>query len=199
MNFLQDFISAAPMELIILFGSFIEEIFPPLPSPLIMMMAKMSSFSNGYSVFYFFLITFLATVGKTVGAFFLYVLGDKGEKVVISRFGRFFGLSHNDVKNLSARLKKGIKDEIILLIFRVAPIIPTTPVSIACGVIKINMVTFLITTFFGYFVRILIIFYIGIKALSSIKNNIDNYFYLTVFITIIIVMIIGWYFLKKKK
>lgn len=181
-------------------GSIIEEIFPLLPSPLFIVIAKIAKSAQSYSLLYLFVISTIAALGKTVGAVLLYVLGNKGENIIISRFGKFFNISHTDVQNIGARLKKGIKDVIILLVFRVVPIIPTTPVSFVCGIIKIDFYTFLITTFFGFFVRIMIIFYIGLKTFSSIKNNMNNTFYITLFfIPLFLVSIICWKYFKRKK
>jgi len=187
-------------ELFVFTGSIIEEIFPPLPSPLFIVIAKIAKSTQSYSLLYLFVISTIAALGKTVGALFLYVLGDKGEKFAISRFGKFFNISHTDVKNIGARLKKGIKDMIILLVFRVVPIIPTTPVSFVCGIIKIDFYTFLITSFLGFFVRIMIILYIGLKTFISIKNNMDNTFYIALFfIPLFLISIICWRYFKRKK
>jgi len=181
-------------------GSIIEEIFPPLPSPLFIVIAKIAKSAQSYSLPYLLFISLIAALGKTVGAVLLYVLGNKGENIIISHFGKFLNISHADVENIGARLKKGIRDVIILLIFRIIPIIPTTPVSFVCGIIKIDFYTFLITTFFGFFVRIMIIFYIGSKTFSLIKSNMDNTFYITIFfIHLFLVSIICWRYFKRKK
>lgn len=160
-------VSAIPFELIIFIGSFIEEIFPPLPSPLIVIMAKMSTSPNSYSLLYLFFIAIIAAVGKTFGALLLYLLGDKGENIIIRRFGGLLGVSQNSLEKIGKRFSGSWKDSIVLLFLRALPIIPTTPVSLMCGVIKLNLRTFVISTLIGLFVRIFALFYIGISALSS--------------------------------
>ena len=181
-------ISQIPLEFIIFTGSIIEEIFPPLPSPLIVIITKMSTSPNSYSLLYLSFIAIIAAVGKTLGALFLYVLGDKGEDIIIRRFGGLLGVSHISLEKMGKRFSRGWKDNLLLFFLRALPIIPTTPVSLMCGVIKLNLGTFVASTFIGLFVRIFALFYIGISALSSPL-------FFTVFIVVSILVFI--YYKKK--
>lgn len=65
----KDIVSVIPFELIIFIGSFIEEIFPPLPSPLIVIITKISTSPNSYSLLYLFFIAIIAVIGGLVGYF----------------------------------------------------------------------------------------------------------------------------------
>lgn len=160
-------LSQIPFELVVLIGSIVEEIIPPLPSPLIVIITKMSISPNSYTLSYLMLITGIAVMGKTFGALILYVFGDKGEDIIIRRFGRILGVSHIGLEKIGKRFNGGWKDIIILFILRMLPFIPTTPVSLMCGVIKLNLKVFVISTLIGLFVRIFVLFYIGISTISS--------------------------------
>lgn len=157
-------ISQIPLELIVFFGSIIEEIFPPLPSPLLLIITKITIYNQKFSVLYILLLTSIATFGKTIGSFFLYFLADKTEDLIISRFGKWFKISHKNVENIGRRFSGSWKDIIVLIFLRAVPIIPTTPVSLVCGIIKLNIRIYLVSTFIGSFIRIFLILYLGVAA-----------------------------------
>src|SRR3989339_2130339 len=136
-------ISQIPVELIVFFGSIIEEIFPPLPSPLLLIISKIATYNQKFTVPYILLLTSIATFGKTVGSFFIYFLADKTEDLIIGRFGKWFKISHRDVESIGRRFTGSWKDIFILIFLRAIPIIPTAPLSLVCGIIKLNIRTFL--------------------------------------------------------
>ena len=125
-------ISQIPIELIVFFGSIIEEIFPPLPSPLLLIITKIAAYNQKFSVLYILLLTSIAVFGKTIGSLFLYFLADKTEDIIVGRFGKWFNISHRDVESIGQRFTGSWKDTIILIFLRAMPIIPTTPVSLVC-------------------------------------------------------------------
>ena len=157
-------ISQIPIELIVFFGSIVEEIFPPLPSPLLLIITKIATYSQKFSVLYILLLVSIATFGKTIGSFFLYFLADKTEDLIIGRFGKWFNISHRDVENIGRRFTGSWKDIFILIFLRVIPIIPTTPVSLVCGIIKLNIRTYIVSTFIGSLIRIFLILYLGVTV-----------------------------------
>lgn len=189
-------ISQIPIELIVFFGSIIEEIFPPLPSPLLLIITKIVTYNQKFSVFYLLLIISIATFGKTIGAFFLYFLADKTEDLITGRFGKLFNISHKDVENIGKRFTGSWKDIIVLIFLRAVPIIPTTPVSLVCGIIKLNLRTFFVSTFIGSFIRIFLLLYLGVTAYRSLTNSVENA--AKVSLILIVVCLIGWFFYKRK-
>ena len=157
-------ISQIPVELIVFFGSIIEEIFPPLPSPLLLIITKMATYNQKFSVLYMLLIIGMAAFGKTIGSFFLYFLADKTEDLIIGRFGKWFNISHRDIESIGKRFTGSWKDIIVLIFLRAIPIIPTTPVSLVCGIIKLNIRTYIVSTFIGSLIRIFLILYLGVTV-----------------------------------
>ncbi len=83
-------ISQIPVELIVFFGSIIEEIFPPLPSPLLLIISKIVTYNQKFTVLYILLLASIATFGKTIGSFIIYFLADKTEDLFFGRFGKLF-------------------------------------------------------------------------------------------------------------
>ena len=189
-------ISQIPVELIVFFGSIIEEIFPPLPSPLLLIITKMAAYNQKFSVLYMLLIIGMAAFGKTIGSFFIYFLADKTENFVIGRFGKWLNISHKSVENIGRHFTRSWKDIFILIFLRAIPIIPTTPLSFVCGIIKLNIRTFVISAFIGSFIRIFILLYLGVAAYRSLITNVDSA--IAVSLVFIIVCLIGWFYYKRK-
>ena len=189
-------ISQIPVELIVFFGSIIEEIFPPLPSPLLLIISKIATYNQKFTVPYILLLTSIATFGKTVGSFFIYFLADKTEDLIIGRFGKWFKISHRDVESIGRRFTGSWKDIFILIFLRAIPIIPTAPLSLVCGIIKLNIRTFVVSAFIGSFIRIFILLYLGVAAYRSLITNVDSA--IAVSLVFIIVCLIGWFYYKRK-
>ena len=189
-------ISQIPIELIVFFGSIIEEIFPPLPSPLLLIITKIAAYNQKFSVLYILLLTSIAVFGKTIGSLFLYFLADKTEDIIVGRFGKWFNISHRDVESIGQRFTGSWKDTIILIFLRAIPIIPTTPVSLVCGIIKLNIRTYLISTFIGPLIRIFLILYLGVTVYRSLATGVENT--AKVLLIFIVVSLIGWLYYKRK-
>jgi len=189
-------ISQIPVELIVFIGSIIEEIFPPLPSPLLLIISKIVTYNQKFTVLYILLLASIATFGKTIGSFFIYFLADKTENLVTGRFGKWLNISHKSVENIGRRFTGSWKDIFILIFLRSIPIIPTTPLSFVCGIIKLNIRTFIISAFIGSFIRIFFLLYLGVAAYRSLITNTDNA--IEVLLVFIIICLIGWFYYKRK-
>lgn len=189
-------ISQIPVELIVFFGSIIEEIFPPLPSPLILIISKIVTYNQKFTILYILLLASIATFGKIIGSYIIYFLADKTEDLVIGRFGRWLKISHKNIENISRRFNGSWKDIFILIFLRAIPIIPTTPLSLVCGIIKLNIRTFIVSAFIGSFIRIFILLYLGVAAYRSLVANTNNA--MEILLSFIIVCLIGWFYYKRK-
>ncbi|VVA44565.1 conserved membrane hypothetical protein [Candidatus Roizmanbacteria bacterium] len=189
-------ISQIPIELIVFFGSIIEEIFPPLPSPLLLIITKIATNNQEFSILYILLLASIATFGKTIGSFFIYFLADKSEDMFLGRFGKWLKISHKSVEDIGRRFTGSWKDVFILIFLRAIPIIPTTPLSFVCGIIKLNIRTFIVSAFIGSFIRIFILLYLGVAAYRSLITNTNNA--IEVLLVFIIVCLIGWFYYKRK-
>jgi membrane protein DedA with SNARE-associated domain len=201
-NLLTDFAKLVPLPFFTFFGAMIEEIIAPIPSPLVMTLAGSLAFAAGNNWIYLFFLAILGSVGKTIGSYVIYVISDKAEDVIISKFGKFIGVSADDVEKISARLNSGTRDDIVLFLLRAIPIIPTAPVSVVCGLIKTKLKTYLLATFFGTAVRNIFYLYLGftsVNAIESINSDIDTWEKLGYAIVLILVAVVFLYIFKLKR
>ena len=169
-NFLEKLLYILPLEVFVFIGSFLEEIIAPIPSPFIMGSAAVAAVENNYTWWGFLILAVVGSVGKTIASYILYVIGDKGEDVVLGRFGKYFKISHEQLEKIGSLFSKSWWDDIVLFFLRALPLVPSFFFSIACGVLKINMRSFLITTFLGTIFRNILLLLIGIYGWETVQN-----------------------------
>lgn len=200
---LESLTKVVPLELFVIAGSFVEEVIAPIPSPFVMVLAGSLAGAQGHPLLYLLLLAFLGAIGKTAGAWILYVVADKLEDVVIAKFGRFLGVSHKEIESIGKKLNGGWQDNVFLFIARAMPIIPSAPISIACGIIKLNIKTYLTSTFAGTFLRNMMYLYLGYAGLDNYKQitegfeGIESLGQIVLFAVIAAVVI--WAYYKRRK
>ena len=119
----------------------VENIFPPIPSEVILLVAGFMTHSSRLSVP---LLILVSSFSSLFGAFLLYYLGriltkDRIEKIVKSKIGRILHLKLNDInKSIDWFNKKG---SISVFFGRCIPIIRSL-ISIPAGISKMNITTF---------------------------------------------------------
>jgi membrane protein DedA with SNARE-associated domain len=142
----------------------------------------------------------ITAVGKTLGSIILYFLGDKAEDLVLKRFGKFLGISHQTVENFGSKFEHKTKDIFILSFLRMMPIFPGTPVALACGMIKINFYRYVLATYIGTTLRSIIYGYIGYIGIERYQNILENANTIEAIITILGLVVAGvvFYLMRKK-
>ncbi len=192
-----------PLEISAFLGGFIEEVIAPIPSPFVMAAVGSVAFAQSKGFAFLVWLALTGAAGKTLGAWVIYYIADKLEDVVIGRFGRFLGVSHQEVEGIGKHFKGGWKDDLILFILRALPIVPSSPVSVVCGIIKINLRTYLVSTFLGNIFRNLVYIYLGyagVSAYQSVLSGLDNFESLIqVVMFFALVVLVGWFYYKRKK
>lgn len=151
-------------------GSMVEEILAPVPSPLVMMLAGSIAASQASSLLF---LLWLATIGafsKTIGSWVIYILADKGEDLLVGKFGKFLGVSKADTEGLGKFINNGKRDDLAIFLMRAIPVMPTAPVSVIAGLIKINLKNYLLSTFLGLVVRNAIYLYLGYAGLGTLES-----------------------------
>jgi membrane protein DedA with SNARE-associated domain len=199
---LTSFASQVPLPLFTFFGALIEEIIAPIPSPVVMTLAGSLASAANQNWFYLILLALTGSIGKTIGAYVIYYISDKAEDIVISKFGKFIGVSEKDVEKISKKLNSGTRDDLVLFLLRAIPIVPTAPVSVVCGLIKTNLKTYIYTTFLGTLVRNVFYLYLGftsLNALESLNSEIDTFEKVGYGIVLVLVGIIFAYIYRLKK
>ncbi|MCX7928708.1 MAG: VTT domain-containing protein [Patescibacteria group bacterium] len=169
-EYLEQIAHQVPLEIYVFLGSFFEEILAPIPSPLVMTLAGTIANSQDKPLVIIFWLALLGATGKTLGAYVLYFIADKMEDVLVSKFGKFVGITHKEIESIGAKLDGSWKDNVFLFIARALPIIPSAPVSIACGIIKLNQKTYITSTFAGTYVKDLMYLYLGFAGVGNYKQ-----------------------------
>lgn len=174
----------------------VENIFPPIPSEIILLVAGFMTNSSRLSVP---LLILTSSFSSLFGGFLLYYLGrmlnkERIEKIVKSKIGKMLHLKINDInKSINWFNKRG---SISVFFGRCIPIIRSL-ISIPAGISKMNITTFTIYTFCGSLIWNTILISLG-KIFQS------NWIVITKYLKIykeyvIIILIIGLviYIFKK--
>lgn len=167
-----------PLEAFVFAGSFLEEVISPIPSALIMGVAGSVALMRDEPLWYLLLLALVGNVGKTLGAWLYYFIGDKLEDLFIPKATKWFGIRHEDLESIGKRfVGHHWKDGGVLFLLRILPPFPTTPVSITAGMIKMDIRVFLLATYAGNFFKDLLYLYIGyagIAKLHTLWRRIDD-------------------------
>lgn len=125
----------------------LENIFPPIPSELIL---PFTGFLVSQNKLWFPGVLLASTTGSLLGALFLYYLSSKlGRKRVdnlVSKHGKWVGVEENDMKKAVAWFDKHGKKTVFM--GRLAPTIRSV-VSIPAGLINMDIKTFILYTALG--------------------------------------------------
>lgn len=191
-----------PVSLYALVGGFIEETIAPIPSPLIMTTAGSLLRLQGQGVAALFLISFLAAIGKTLGSWLIYIIADKSEDLIMLRFGKFLGVTQQDIESIGKRFDNTWKDDVLLVLLRAIPFIPGAPVAVVCGIVKLNLKRYLRSTLAGTFLRSLIFGFIGYNGLATYQAIINRFNTLEtagtiLFIFLVLALMVWVYYLHK--
>lgn len=161
-----------PLELFVFVGTFIEELFTPIPSFLVLVPAGAAAKVQDVAVWYLTVLAVISAAGRLLGAILLYWLADKFEDVLLGKGRNLFGYNHDDIENLGTRLSGTKRDWLVLLLLNMLPFIPPV-IPLACGFLKVRFVMFATTTFFGNIVSaasVLAIGYAGLQVASEIRQ-----------------------------
>ncbi|MEK7512736.1 MAG: VTT domain-containing protein, partial [Patescibacteria group bacterium] len=102
-----------------------------------------------------------AGLGLTAGAFLLYAALYFGGEPFIRRWGRYAGITWEQIKRAESKIIRGRADEWLIFVLRVLPFVPNVAVSAVCGVFRYPLKPFLILTFLGGTLRAFIVSLIG--------------------------------------
>lgn len=186
----------------VFFGEVIEEILSPIPSQIVLLTAGSIAFAQGHTLWILVVLTLVAALAKTVATMLYYVLGDKLEDVLVPRFGKYIGVTHEDVESIGKRLDKGGKREFLsLFAIRCLPILPSAPVSLVCGVLKISLKTFWWASLAGNLVRggmMLLTGYLGFDVFEAfLHGSFSSRTWLVLAIFLLISGVITWGYIQR--
>lgn len=167
-HFVATYATQMPLPWFVLVGSLFEELISPVTAALIMGTAGSLAFLQGHTLGYIFLLAALGSFGRTIGAWVYYFLGDEFENLIIGKMSKVIGVRHEDIENIGKRFTgHHWKDGGVLFLMRATPFFPTTIVSIAAGIIKINIRIFLVATYLGHIIKDFFFVYAGYAGLRT--------------------------------
>jgi membrane protein DedA with SNARE-associated domain len=182
------------------FVMFLENVFPPIPSEVVLPLAGSLSLTGRFSIP---LITIVGMLGSLTGAFLFYGLGKwLGEERVrnfIGKFGKYALLSVDDFDKSKDWFDK--YDEWVIFFSRMVPIVRSL-ISIPAGVADMNLPKFSFYTILGTALWSFILSYAG-RLLGEqwpvITDFINTYQNVVLVVAVLVVVIFVAYRLLHKK
>ena len=179
----------------------IENVFPPIPSEVILAFGGFMTTRTTMSVPF---VIIVATLGSVIGAVILYKIGNildmpRLEKLV-GKYGHYIGLKFADVQKAMSWYEK--YENKTVFICRMVPIVRSL-ISIPAGMARMRFMPFILLTTLGSLIWNSVLVLAGAalgEAWESVLKFFDMYSYVVyALIGIILVLLIIWFFLKKKK
>ena len=180
----------------------IENVFPPIPSEVILLFSGFFSSYTSLSVFYMILAS---TLGSFLGAIILYYIGkifnkERLKKIVNGRLGKILFLKENDIDKADEWFdNKGNKS---VFFCRFVPIVRSL-ISIPAGMSEMPMGKFIIYTICGSMIWNTVLICLGFRLGSNweyVLTILDKY---QMVVIVILVIIFGYviikFYRKKRK
>jgi membrane protein DedA with SNARE-associated domain len=177
-NFLTSFAERVSLPVFMFVGAVAEEIVAIIPSPFVPLTAGSMAVQQGKTLGFLFFLALVGAVAKVMASSLVFYLSDKLEDILTrGKLGKFLGLESDDIERYGKMFSKGAKDEIIMIALRALPFVPTLPVTIVAGLIKMNFRSFAISTLIGIYLRnimyLLAAFY-GVKQFQGLLDSFDT-------------------------
>jgi membrane protein DedA with SNARE-associated domain len=168
----------------------IENVFPPIPSEVIMGFGGMAVARGDMAMLPLLVI---GTAGTTVGNLFWYAVGRwigyERLKPFVDRHGRWLTLHWEDVERLHRFfVRHGLW---VVFVFRFLPTFRTM-ISLPAGMAKMGMPRFLVATFLGSVIWNAVLAYAGLILGSRFKELQDYVGPVAVAMTVLLVLGYGW-------
>ncbi len=183
----------------------LENIFPPIPSEVIL---TFGGFMTTYTSLNVWLVILMATIGSVLGGLVLYGIGrildaDRLERILSGKIGKILHLKPQDVERAQNWFARRGKATVFFC--RFIPIVRSL-ISIPAGMMKMNAGIFLILTTLGTAIWNTVLVWLGVFAGASWEKIVEYlgvYSEIAVVILAVGVLLFGIFFyrhrLKKKK
>jgi len=149
----------------VFFSFFVAQVIAPIPTELLTMATGFLFLGNSLSLDFFNILIFSigipAALGTTIGSIFIYYIGYFLGKPFVEKWGKFFSLSWKQVEKIQAKFEKSHIDETALFSLRAVPFFPMVSVSFVSGLIRFKLKPYLVFTFLGTFVRVIMLAVLG--------------------------------------
>lgn len=193
-----------PLPSFVIIGEIVEEIISPIPSQAVLITAGTIAQAQHLPIIGLIFLALLASIAKTGATMFYFLIAKKLEATLIPRFGKYVGISQADIDTLSKKLNQGGSKEFLsLLVIRCLPIVPSVPVSVVCGLVKMNPRIFVSATLVGNFIRGLLVLltgYLGFDVAQSFAEGLLTWRTVVVLVIVLaLVSFFGWGYYKRYK
>lgn len=180
----------------------IENIFPPIPSEVILLFG---GFMTTYTNLSIPLMVIAATLGSLLGAIFLYYIGkllnkERLKRIVSGKIGKILRIKYEDIDKADEWFdKKGNKT---VFFCRFIPIVRSL-ISIPAGMSEMSMSKFLIYTITGSAIWNTVLIVVGSivgENWTNILGIFENYSHIVLILLIIaFIVFVFWFYYKKSK
>ncbi|MCD6244130.1 MAG: VTT domain-containing protein [Candidatus Korarchaeota archaeon] len=162
-------------------GVMLETAITIIPSPLVPMAAGFSLIPTDADFMKVLatsivLIGLTGSIAATLGSLAHYAIGYYGGRPLIERYGKWLGISWNEVESFTDKLSNG-KESLTIFASRALPIVPLSIISIGAGLLKIKANRFTLFTFLGCLPRYTVLgiagYLVGI-AYEEMVNILDT-------------------------
>lgn len=154
-------------------ASFINELFAVLPYNVILsgeLFFLKGSFSAVFVTQLFFFVAVPVGFGTAIGSLLTYKLAYFGGKPAIEKAGKYSHLSWESVQKMQSKFKGVWYDEILFLALRSTPLLPSLPINAAAGILRMHLTNYLVLTFFGAVIRMMIMFMLVGLGMSTLAQ-----------------------------
>lgn len=153
---------------IILIFSFVNELIAVIPYALILSGQLIFLTETPSLALLAKLLVFVAVpvgIGSTLGTLFLYTVAYFGGKPAVSKLERYIKFTWEDVERVNTRFKGMWYDEVVFLVIRSIPVVPSFPLTIAAGFFRMGFLPYIVLTAVGLTIRMMLtLFIIGMGA-----------------------------------
>ncbi len=178
----------------------IENVFPPIPSEVILTFGGLMTTRTNLTVLG---VIISATIGSLLGAIVLYLIGkilnkDRLIKIVESKYGRLLRVKRKDIESADKWfLEKGTGT---VFFCRFIPVVRSL-ISIPAGMSEMSMVKFIIYTVVGSAIWNTVLVCVGAFAgsqIDNILNILDNVSHIVLILLIVIFIVCTFLFYKSR-
>lgn len=178
----------------------IENVFPPIPSEVILTFGGLMTTRTNLTVLG---VIISATIGSLLGAIVLYLIGkilnkDRLIKIVESKYGRLLRVKRKDIESADKWfLEKGTGT---VFFCRFIPVVRSL-ISIPAGMSEMSMVKFIIYTVVGSAIWNTVLVCVGAFAgsqIDNILNILDNVSHIILILLIVIFVVCAFLFYKSR-
>lgn len=178
----------------------IENIFPPIPSEVIL---TFSGFMTTYSNLQAWLVILAATIGSEIGALVLYSIGrlitpEYSREIFSGKIGKILHLKATDISKAAIWFEK--KGNLAVFVCRFIPILRSL-ISIPAGAAKMKLGTFLYLTAIGTAIWNTVLVWLGVfagESWGSIVQYMNIYSVITLAVLGLLILIFIFAFYKKR-